>query len=303
MYKIVVTMMALSVLRLLYADQLLDDFEHEGTKNLRNGVWYYFSDAKDEGNSKILNAENLPNGSYSAFEPVKEGADSGYCAKLDYVLGNVEPEVEAGSTNHCNFTALGTDIARQGGFVDIRPAYGVSFKARSRDSILIFVELVTSNIYDYAYYRAYFWVTKTWKTFSIDFNDSNQFRRPDYYTEVSSSIDYPLMLSKVQKINWQVPRCFQGFATRPLEVSKYCHCHSDTGSFFLDDIILLDSTTVAVKYQPAIVKKRVQSEYMSSDLLGRRLLLSESIKAATGKFVFTKSTNDFRHSIILMSNY
>ena len=289
-----------------FADELIDDFGTGGAKNKRNYDWYYFSDVKDGGNSNILNAEELPNGSYSNFKPVKEGSDSGYCAKLEYVLGDILPTVNSDYdiTEHCNFVAIGTDIARPGGITDIGPAYGISFRARSLDSIVVFFELVTSNIYDYGYYRAYFWITDTWQTFKVDFNNPDQFMIPQ---NVSYDINtHPLMLSKVQKINWQVAKCFTGIDLYPylkLDAPYYDYqSPSDSGCLYLDDIILLDSTTVAVNYIPILHPKRTCPIVVPGDLLGRRVSVSGFTKIASGMYVKPDLNNSNINSCIHLTN-
>ncbi len=279
------------IFRITYADELLDDFERGESKNLRNGYWYYFTDVKDGGNSEILNAEMLSLGNYTAPKPVKEGSDSGYCLKLEYMLGDIMPSVEQeipGKTKHCNFTGVGTDLARPGSVTDIRPAYGVSFRARSHDSIIVFFELVTSNIYDYGYYRKYFWVTDSWQTFSIDFNDTNQFMFPDNSYDPE---DHQLLLTKIQKMNWQVTACFYCINSWNLseEVDEYYH--GGSGFLYLDDIIILDSSKVGSnKYTQMRLKKEPDISIEIGDLLGRRVV-SESFKMAPGIYLTPERKN------------
>jgi hypothetical protein len=252
------------------ADELIDDFERGESKNLRGGYWYYFSDVKDGGNSEILNAEMLSLGNYSAPRPVKEGSDSGYCLELKYVLGDQMPEVleeKLGVTEHCSFTGLGTDIARNGGVADISSAYGIRFKAHCRDSIIIIFELVTANIYDYKYYRAYFRVTSEWQIFQVNFNDSEQFNVPDWHGRYDH---VPLMLSKVQKMNWHVASCFNNISSNST-IDLHGYSTSDSGSFYLDDIWLLDSSTVNINHTRPRPDNWLHSSVVAGDLMGRRI--------------------------------
>lgn len=293
MHKLLPLALLALIFRIAYADELLDDFERGESKNLRNGYWYYFADVKDGGNSEILNAEMLSLGNYSAPKPVKEGSDSGYCLKLEYMLGDIMPMVEEeipGETEHCNFTGIGTDIARAGSVTDIRPAYGVSFRARSHDSIIVFFELVTSNIYDYGYYRNYFWVTDSWQTFSIDFNDTNQFLFPDNDFAYDPE-DHQLLLTKIQKMNWQVAACFSCIESwnLPEDIGEYNHTGS--GVLYLDDIIILDSSKVrANKYTQMRLKQEPEMSIVFGDLLGRRVV-SESFKLAPGIYLTPERKN------------
>lgn len=272
---------------LSFADELIDDFERGESKNLLGGYWYYFSDVKDGGNSEILNAEMLSQGNYSSPKPVKEESDSGYCLELKYVLGDQMPVVIDefhGETEHCCFTGMGTDIARQGSVTDISCAYGISFKARSNDSIIVVFELVTANIYDYGYYRAYFWVTNNWQTFKVDFNDTTQFKVPDLDAYMVSG--NPLILSKVQKMNWQVASCFNGISYKTTFYELESYSASSSGSLYLDDILLLDSSTVKIN----CVKIRPDNPWLNKsgiggDLLGRKMKSLNIIDQVSGVYI------------------
>ncbi len=266
-----------------FADELIDDFERGESKNLRGGYWYYFSDVKDGGNSEILNAEMLSLGNYSAPKPVKEGSDSGYCIKLEYQLGDEKPKIEYDETEHCNFTAIGTDIAKPGSISDINHAYGISFRARSEDSVVVFFELVTSNIYDYGYYRKYFWITDSWQTYRVDFNDTNQFMLPDNFAY--NPEDHQLMLTKVQKMNWQVAACFLDIESWNLSGDIREYNQARNGAIYLDDIILLDSSTVGTAV-PVNRRLRIEPDRSKviEDLLGRKVF-SESLRIAPGIYL------------------
>lgn len=272
---------------LSFADELIDDFERGESRNLRGGSWFYFSDVKDGGDSEILNTEMLSLGNYSAPKPVKGGSDSGYCLKLEYVLGDRMPEVFDeffGGTEHCPFTGLGTDIARNGSVADISSAYGISFKARSSDSIIVFFELVTANIYDYGYYRAYFWVTSEWQTFRVDFNDTAQFKLPEWDAYIYSGI--PLMLSKAQKMNWQVASCFKDISYETTFYDLEGYSTSDSGSLYLDDILLLDSSTVKINcVQLRPDNRRLYTSDIAGDLLGRRMKSLNILDQVSGVYI------------------
>lgn len=304
MHKLVFFLFIMLATSISYPDELIDDFENGKSRNCFNGEWFYFSDVKDGGNSEILNAELLSGGRYSTFIPANDSMTSGYCAKLEYWMGDVEPlfDPQDGSTQYCNFVAIGTDIARPGGTFDLGPAYGVSFKARSRDSIIIFFELVTSNIYDYAYYRAYFMVTDKWQTFRVNFYDDNQFMIP--LNKDAYDIDeHPLMLSKVQKMNWQVAHCFAGVEDLPGVVfNQYFNGHSDTGYLYLDDIVLLDSSTVMTGHPTVRSIKKYDTQRMVSNLMGRRMSESNLLNLAPGLYLMPEKKKLNIHTGIYTPN-
>jgi hypothetical protein len=250
-----------------YADELIDDFESGGNINRFNQCWYYFSDVKSRGTSCILNSEVLPNGSYSSLVPVREGPDSGYCAKLEYLLGDTLDVRES-----YNFIGIGTDIARAGGIADISSAYGVSFRARSINPAVIIFEIVTSNIYDDGYFcDDYLDITNEWKTFTIYFDKLQQ--------PLWARMKADLLLSKVQKMNWKVA-----------SYSEYEE-NAENGCIYLDDVVLLGTTTVSVNYALKHEIKRNGAVNIAGNLLGRQVSVSEHFNRASGIYVMPYRKN------------
>lgn len=261
-------LIALFAISISFADELIDDFENGGTKNKRNHDWYYFSDVKDDGNSIIYNAQELPNGSYSAFTPVIEGFDSGYCAKLSYLLGDTTPDyptMEGHREKNLNFVGIGTDIARPGDIADISSATGISFKAKSNDTLSSFVfEIVTSDIYDYGYYCLHIDITKEWKTYAINFEDLGL---PGTW---ANEVD--LNLSKVTKFNWKM--------------MGWREFTSDSCNLYLDDIVLLGmNPPVAIKYNLKNNIEKNRSADIIGNLMGRKLGVSDFSNKASGIYV------------------
>jgi hypothetical protein len=257
---------ALLAISIPFADELIDDFECGVNKNRFDHYWYYFSDVKDGGKSLILNAEILSNGSYSSLEPVKEGQDSGYCVKLEYLLGDTFKDKES-----YNFTGIGTDIAREGGTADIQPAYGVSFKARGTCQTSFIFELVTSNIYDNGYFCSEICdITNEWKTFTINFDVLEQ---PPWAKETD------LLLSKVQKMNWKVTR-YRGE-----------HQYLKDGCIYLDDIVLLNNAAGTRKLTLKQEIKNTGNMNIMGDLLGRRIKIFDHANQASGIYVMPNRKN------------
>ncbi len=252
-----------------FTDVLIDDFEGGSTRNLLGWDWYYFTDVKDDGNSRILNAELLPKGNYTAFRPDTQGYESDFCAKIEYVLGDTQPITlnswGPDAESYCNFVGIGTDLARPGGITDLRTATGVSFRARSSDSIIIFFELVTSTIYDFGYYRSYFLVTDVWQQYTVEFSNTSLFMFPknEYTIE-----EHPLDLDRVQKMNWEVPRCFMSI-DGPWWVEDY-YCFSDSGCLYIDDVKLIRPATPVTGGCPVPQKTVPFKMTTAGDLLGRR---------------------------------
>jgi hypothetical protein len=189
-----------------FGDVLVDDFEGGTSQNKLGWHWYYFSDVKDGGNSKILNATQQSDGSYSRFSGDTLGYNSSLCGKLEFSLGDSSPMVNFSKVwTYSNFAGVGTDVARPGFTTDLSGALGIRFMARADDSLALCCELVTSTIYDNGYYHGFFHITSEWKQYTVIFADTGEFVQPRH-AQGEGSI-WPeirtLDLSKAQKINWK----------------------------------------------------------------------------------------------------
>jgi hypothetical protein len=272
-------------------DALIDDFEDANGSNKLGWSWYFFSDVKDGGNSRICNAQRLPNGSYAAFKPDTPGYNSGWCARLKFALGDTAPVSDTNYPSmytYDNFAALGTDMAGPGMVTNVEPAIGVSFWARSTAPIIVFFELVTSTIYDYFYYRSYFIVSEPWQKYSVLFHDSSAFQ-PPRLTGESKPRKNPLNLTKVQKMNWHVSRC------NYLELPEAADgISNDTGDLYIDDIRILGVDSLPGKNPVHIFKYAIplapaaSRHWIFGDLLGRSLPC-EDLRGAAPGFYFWRS--------------
>jgi hypothetical protein len=206
MKKLLSCVIAVIGVSVSFGDVLVDDFEGGTSQNKLGWHWYYFSDVKDHGNSKIFNATEQPDGSYSRFSGDTLGYNSSLSGKLEFALGDTEPTVNDSKVwTYSNFAGMGTDLARPGQTTDLSGALGIRFMAKADDSVALCCELVTSTIYDNGYYHGFFHITNEWKQYTVIFIDTGEFVQPRH-AEGPGSIwpeIRPLDLSKAQKINWK----------------------------------------------------------------------------------------------------
>lgn len=298
---ILITIFTLFITLPVSADELLDDFEQGKTQNNWGGSWFYFSDVKDSGNSEILNATLLNNGNYSLFIPDTGGCKSGNCAKMEFILGDKAPHTNIGNGGPTtNYVGIGTDLKPKSGTADIHTAKGITFKARATHDMVIFVELVTSTIYDYAYYRTYFYVNTFWSEFSVDFFDTTVFF-PQRFCSSSMNDEFlnnhPLDLSKVIKIIWQVPGDNDSrycFGEHPQSLSESWYYNPKSNSLYIDDICITGITSTSINkpvYSITHSKNVPQFTTSYGDLLGRRVTFDDIFKRGTGMYILTSETS------------
>lgn len=298
---ILITFFTILTTGLAPADELLDDFEQGKTQNNWGGSWFYFSDVKDSGNSEILNATLLNNGSYSSLIPDTGGYNSSNCAKMEFILGEKAPQID-NYIPTTNFVGIGTDLKPKSGIADIHTAKGIKFKARASQDMVIFMELVTSTIYDYDYYRTYFIVTPSWSEFSVDFNDTNvffphRFCSSNYGNDEEFRKNHPLNLNKVIKVNWQVLGDNDAnycLGTHPQSLSESWDSNPKSNCLYLDDIFIIGISPTSITipdYSISHSKNVPQFITSSGDLLGRRVdLINFSKKSAGIYFLNTEKT-------------
>ncbi len=262
-----ILLLALSV-HFSLGDILIDDFNDGDNKNNYGGYWYYFSDVKDQGNSKILNATLLSNGSYSEVT-----VDIGKaCAEVAFVIGDTSPSNGNDfNDKYANFVGLGMDIANPGRKVDLSGATGIRLKARSDDSLILCCELVTSNIIDNGYYCSYFTISNSWRQYTLNFANINQFAQPFFGCDGSWPEYCTFELSKVYKINWKV---YAGFCKNN---KSYGNLQKTSGLFAIDDIYItgIDSIPVPVSIALPVYLPAAHTSFNSwrktFDLLGRQI--------------------------------
>lgn len=170
---------------------LLDDCDDGDSVNMMLGKWFSYNDNKDGGQSEVA-----PDSKIAGFPMTEGGANgSAYAARIDYVF-------DKGSFAYDPYVGLGTwadpDTLK---FADWSGATGISFWYKGDTCSLQFVTYEglhnkPDGTTDYAFWSVTVDASKEWKKYSFTWD---KFTRPQW----AESTDYPLLQSKVQKLQWQ----------------------------------------------------------------------------------------------------
>jgi len=148
---------------------LVDDFEAGSNQNKFLGYTYYYDDSKDGGNSIVNSAKpGLTKGEllFDSTKSIGEGADgSTKSLKLDFTFGATKPSCGAACT-YGQAVGVGTQLVPgtdNGKVIDLTTATSITFRAKASVSMKLRVEVSTTNVLDYGYFRAEPTVGTTWQ--------------------------------------------------------------------------------------------------------------------------------------------
>lgn len=148
---------------------LVDDFEAGTNQNKFLGYTYYYDDSKDGGNSKVASATAGTVAGELLFDPLKslgEGADgSTKSLKLDFTFGATKPTCGTGCT-YGQMVGVGTQLVPgtdNGKVIDLSTATSITFRAKASVSMKLRIEVTTTNILDFGFFRAEPTVGTVWQ--------------------------------------------------------------------------------------------------------------------------------------------
>lgn len=151
------------------AQALLDDYEAGTNQNKFLGYTYFYDDSKDSGNSVVASATPglLPGELlYDAVKSVGEGAEgSTKSLKLEFTYGSKKPKCKPAPCEYFQMVGLGTQLVPgtdNGKVIDLTTATSVSFMAKASVSMKLRVEVTTTNVTDFGFYRYEPTVGTTW---------------------------------------------------------------------------------------------------------------------------------------------
>lgn len=244
--------------------ELLDDFKDGNRKNERDLEWFEFVDTVNGGNSEILD-----------FTTGFIDLDGNRYARFSFILGD---KFSSGDKDYVsNYVGIGTDIASPEELVtDLTGSMGVRFRARSNDSLVIFFEVVTSSVDDNLYHRSYFNIDSCWKTFTVDFNETTNFRIPFDLSSYNDSIATPLDYRNIRKFNWQIAdlRWLSISNDLPEEIEWVGSCAGDTCVLCIDDVCILWKNPVKLQLMDQVKRPRsllYTESVREYDLIGRSM--------------------------------
>jgi len=231
---------------------LIDDFEDGDSRNLLPGEypWFEFADIVDGGTSRIID--------FAADE--QETSGNG-CIRFDFELGDrIYDSLLSDEWNEniylASYLGFGTDLSNDKFDLSCDSAK-ISFRARSNDTLLMFMELVIGTIFDYTYPRFYCIVDTSWKTFTIDLNDTLWFRRPDFDHDYDRDAGWQkaYSLAYAQKLNWQVADYYWPMYWDDISAADFVNYYNYTKGerrLYIDDVKIIGKFAVAVRKSPVI---------------------------------------------------
>jgi len=189
---------------------LLDDCEG-GTSANRFGYWWYFFDdsANYKGpNSKITNSSKDASLYYIVKPTSLEGNKGTTCIRMDYRLG--PGKINCGTGCAYAFIGAGTLLAADGNVCDITGATKIKFYARSNPSVTLSIDVATSDVTDYNYYRTIITIGTSWQQYTIALTPGAGITQQNWGIKVSFNPQH------VTRIQWTVHTDQIPGATLPL---------------------------------------------------------------------------------------
>lgn len=189
---------------------LLDNFEAGSNQNKFLGYTYYYDDSKDGGNSIVASAvPGLIKGEllFDATKSIGEGAEgSTKSLKLEFTYGSIKPKGCTGTCAYGNMVGVGTQLVPgtdNGKVIDLTTATSITFMAKATVAMKLRVEVTTTNIEDYGFYRAEPTVGTTWApvTFLLE-PGLGGVARPAWAETATPGLLFDK--TKVQKLQFQV---------------------------------------------------------------------------------------------------
>lgn len=155
---------------------LIGTCEYGTSRNEVGADWYWYTDRKYGGISKILNEEasyDSATNSYNSFVPTKNEGNiygtRGYGAHATFDLKN--------SNGYNVFGGVGLELCAPGSVCNLYGLDSIQFWAKAeRDSLAmsLAVMFLTESVEDYAYHQCFVDLTREWKKYTVAVRDLSQ---------------------------------------------------------------------------------------------------------------------------------
>lgn len=182
---------------------LIDDCEGGTNQNQFGAYWYFYDDSADGGNTKIAGVTRDGKNLLGVAPIAGEGnaGTAGY--KMSYTMGTVLApckDATGAVIPSCgfNYAGVGTMLATEGLTCDIKTAQTITFWAKASPAVKLNVEVATSDITDFGYYRTLISIGTSWAKYQIVLDPDLGIQQPQWAKTVTFDP------KKVQKIQWQV---------------------------------------------------------------------------------------------------
>lgn len=219
----------LSAVLSVQAQSVLDNFEAGTSQNMFLGYSYFYTDAADQGTSKVLSSAPGATATELLLDSVKAfdvGANSSSKSlKLDFTMGANKPI--CGPT--CTYGQMvgfgtqfiaGTDDVTNPKALNITGATGISFWAKGSVAMKVRVEITTKGVKDFAFHRGEVTLTTDWAKYTVGLTAGlGGINQPSWTTT-----PVPFDPTTVQKLQYQI--------------SMEDNTTLTAGTMWLDDIVV-----------------------------------------------------------------
>lgn len=257
------TLLALACLAPAAAAQdkkfVLADFENPGPTNNLFGYWFFYTDATNQGNSKVTTCDSIA-GAFdsSSIGPGRNGTVG--AGRMGFELGDKLPSCGATCT-YDQEVGFGTDLRSTDSVADLSGATYINFWAKSNKTLNVLFVVTLLPVKDYAHYRQTLSVGPEWKQYSIALKASPQLAQPTWGKVV------PWDSKQITTINWVVTKAFNKSTT------------SDT--LLVDDIEVMEWDPFATSIRAARAPG-ARGLKVSRHAEGLRLSLPEDLRGRDG---------------------
>jgi Carbohydrate binding domain (family 11) len=206
---------------------ILDDFEAKSNQNKFLGYSYFYNDAADGGTSTISTSKPGATATELLVDPLKSfdaGFNSPSALKLDFTYGANKPKSCGGTCAYGQMVGFGTQLVPgtdvttgDGTKLDMTGATAITFYAKASAAMKMRVEITTTNVKDFGYFRGDVSVGTDWTKLSVGLTNG---------------------LGGIAQPSWAVPVTFDPTLTQKLQFSISADDNTGltAGTLWLDSI-------------------------------------------------------------------
>ncbi len=185
---------------------ILDDFEAKSNQNKFLGYSYFYNDAADGGTSTISTSKPGAKATELLVDPTVS-FDAGYnslsALKMDFTYGANKPKSCGGTCAYGQMVGFGTqfipgtDVATgTGTALNLTGATAITFYAKANAAMKMRVEITTTNVTDFGYFRGDVSVGTDWTKLSVGLtNGLGGIAQPSWAVPVTFD---PTLVQKLQ---------------------------------------------------------------------------------------------------------
>jgi Cadherin-like beta sandwich domain len=192
----------LTVQRDTASDEVVSDFENRSPMNSLGGMWNFFDDSPNGGNSKVLSSDTANPTPVIDASSFAAGYASSEALALGFRFGTVKPVTCGGTCTFPNYVGLSTAFMPfADSSADLTGATAITFFAKADTAMILRFAVKTANVKDFGFYQALITVTEEWKPFTVYLRPGSD---PEELAQPNWANVAPFVLSKVTGLDIQI---------------------------------------------------------------------------------------------------